>query len=300
MKRVIIILAVAFTMFGFGTPTFAQSEMTISKGTSVADALNAVSGRGHSEGIAFDASLDGLVLDHDVSIEKSDSNLAAFRKVLSNTLEAYADRDGIVHIKTRGVAIPTGGLQQQFAPAPAAFLTFPFYDANAAARKAIADAPTMAAANAALAQLSIRQPRDYDPGLSYGGSYSFSRFDGFGSYGQYNPFYTFLPEGAIRTNGHVKGTDLWINGCYVGGANQFDSFWNQKLAAHANEMITVTVRRIKDNRSYDLPTRLTPDFIAQMVGGRHLPLTVNEADLERGKTFDLETARIACASSSIR
>jgi hypothetical protein len=113
------------------------------------------------------------------------------------------------------------------------------------------------------------------------------------------PYGIVVQEGAIKTNGDVSGTDLWINGCYAGASGQFDSWWNQKLPAHSGEMIVITVRRIKDNLSYDTPTRLTSQWIGRYVGAKHLPFSVNNDDLKRGKPFDRQAATVSCASSSI-
>lgn len=117
----------------------------------------------------------------------------------------------------------------------------------------------------------------------------------------YSPYCQPLwPEGAIKTSGDVRDTDLWLNGCYAGDAGSFDNRWNQKLAASAGGMIVVTVRRKSDNQSYQTPIRLTSEWLNRYVGGRHLPFRVNKLDLDSGVPFDREAAIAECAVWQIK
>ncbi len=133
----------------------------------------------------------------------------------------------------------------------------------------------------------VGQP--YPVGMAYGAMMPYG-------YPFYQPMFR---EGGIKTEGDVRGTDLWINGCYAGKAGAFDSPWNQKLAAHAGAFLVITVRRIKDNQSYETPTRVTSEWLNRYVGARHLPFAVNKEDLDRGQAFNRDEAKLACEHSPI-
>ncbi len=148
-----------------------------------------------------------------------------------------------------------------------------------------------------------RMRPDYDPcmygdyGCDYSGGVSVTRTGMV--YGPSLPYMVPLNEGSMKTTGDTRGVELYVEGCYVGGANQFDSWWDQKAPLLSGHALTITAR--KKDRAYSRTTVVPNVWSGRIAGNRHLPFTIDDYYFSDKESFpfDGKAMETACRNSPL-
>lgn len=121
--------------------------------------------------------------------------------------------------------------------------------------------------------------------------------------GYYNPYLAEYARnfelrgdtGVLRSTGDTKGVRLYVNGCYIGEANQIDSWFDQKAATLSDEAVVVT--SVKDGEAFDRTIVFPSRARGQAVDMDHITLGIEDKYFkaeEGGYRFDPEAAKAAC------
>lgn len=149
-----------------------------------------------------------------------------------------------------------------------------------------------------IATENARRTRNFG---NYGG-YANPAYGTYGGYGPYEAeawrrFFITGDEGAMKTKGDTKGVALYARGCYIGDADQLDSWYNQKSAQYAGQ--AVKIMAVKDGRGFHRTVRFPSEAQARAVGMQHLTFTIHD-DYFKGSgsyAFSQRAADAECRAS---
>lgn len=156
-----------------------------------------------------------------------------------------------------------------------------------------------------IAELISTENRRRQGLYGYGGYYN-PPFGGYGyggagyGYGAYEAeswrrFFITGSEGAMKTKGDTKEVALFARGCYIGDADQLDSWYNQKSAQYAGQAVKVTA--VKDGRAFNRTIRFPSEAEARAVGMQHITFTIRNSYFESGYVFNESRADAECRAS---